>query len=232
MGDFNDRCTNWTSDHKDSEIGLKLVNLYECHNLTQLIDSPTRGDNVLDLLATDAPAFFTNVDILDEIAGLDHKIIHGSMSILRPEHKQMSREVWLYDQGNYDYFNGILLAMNWDEFFSSTEDINLASKLPDPNTSSKTFWKITKLVYGTKRVRSKPHLIVNDCLITKTTEKAETFNQYFTEQCKLDPTQNDPLPEFIYLTDNKIETLILTLAEIYNILKKPKCIQGCRSRQG
>ena len=125
LGDFTDRYTSWTSDHKDSEIGLKLVNLLECYNLTQLIDSPTRVDNVLDLLATDAPAFFTNVDILDEIAGLDHKIIHGSMSILRPEHKQMSRRVWLYDQGNYDYFNGILLAMNWDEFFSSTEDINI-----------------------------------------------------------------------------------------------------------
>ena len=90
--------------------------------------------------------------------------------------------------------------------------------LADPNTSAKTFWKITKLVYGNKRVQSIPHLIVNDYLITKTTEKAEAFNQYFTEQCKLNPTQNDPLPEFIYLTDIKIETLILTPAEIYNIL--------------
>ena len=47
------------------------------------------------------------------------------MSILRHEHKQMSRRVWLYDQGNYDYFNKILLAMDWDDFFSSTEDINI-----------------------------------------------------------------------------------------------------------
>ena len=87
------------------------------------------------------------------------------------------------------------------------------------HTSAKTFWKITKPVYGTKRVQSIPHLIMNDCLITKTTDKAEALNQYFTEQCKLDPTQNDPLPKFIYLTDNKMETLILTPAEIYNILK-------------
>ena len=89
LGDFNDRCTNWTSDHRDSELGLKLGNLFESYNLSQLINTPTRGDNLLDFLATDVPAYFTNVDILDEISGFDHKIIHGSMSILRPQHKQI-----------------------------------------------------------------------------------------------------------------------------------------------
>ena len=79
LGDFNDRCTNWTSDHRDSKLGLKLVNLFESY-LSQLINAPTRGDNLLDLLATDAPAYFTNVDILDEISSLDHKIIHGSIT--------------------------------------------------------------------------------------------------------------------------------------------------------
>ena len=49
------------------------------------------------------------------------------------------------------------------------------------NTSAKTFWKITKLVYGTNRVQSIPHLIVGDRLITETAVKAEVFNQYFTE---------------------------------------------------
>ena len=90
LGDFND----WTSDHGDSELGLKLVNLFESYNLSQLINAPTRGDNLFDLLDTDAQAYFTNVDILDEIFGLDHKIIHGSMSILRPQHKQMSRRIF------------------------------------------------------------------------------------------------------------------------------------------
>ena len=75
------------------------------------------------------------------------------------------------------------------------------------------------MVYGTKRVQSISHLIVGDRLITETAEKAEVFNQYFTEQCKLDPTQNDPLPDFTLLTDNKIETIILTPVEIFNILK-------------
>ena len=79
-----------------------------------------------------------------------------------------------------------------------------------------------KLVYGAKSVQSIPHLIVSDRIITVTAEKAEVFNQYFTEQCKLDSTQNDLLPDFIFLTDNKIKTIILTPAKIFNILKNLK----------
>ena len=101
-----------------------------------------------------------------------------------------------------------------DKFYNNT-----ASKLTDPNISAKTFWKITQLVYGTKRVQSIPHLIVGDRLITETAEKAQVFNQYFFEQCKLDPTQNDPSLDFTLLTGNKIETIILTPAEIFNIMK-------------
>ena len=75
------------------------------------------------------------------------------------------------------------------------------------------------MVSVTKRVQSIPHLIVSDRLDTETAEKTEVFNQCFTEQCKLDPTQNDPLLDFTLLTDNKIETITLTSAEIFNILK-------------
>ena len=101
-----------------------------------------------------------------------------------------------------------------DDFYN-----NIANKLADPKTSTKTFWKTTKLVYGTKRSASVPDLIVDDHLISESTEKAEAFNKYFTEQCRLDPTQNDPLPDFVSLTDTQIETIILTPEEIYRILK-------------
>ena len=123
VGDFNDRCSNWNSDHRESELGLKLVQLFESYSLTQLINTPTRGENVLDLMVTDAPAYFTDVSILDEISGLDHKIIYGCLAILRQKPKQISRKIWLYNQGNYEFFNDILLAMDWDNLFSLSQDI-------------------------------------------------------------------------------------------------------------
>ena len=44
MGDLNDRCKSWSSDHNDSEFGLSLVNLFNEFNLNQIVNSSTRGE--------------------------------------------------------------------------------------------------------------------------------------------------------------------------------------------
>ena len=81
LGDFNDRCKSCINDHSTSELGHKLVNLINHFNLSQLIYKPTRNEDILDLIIIDSPGFFTDVDILDPISGLDHNIIYGSLSI-------------------------------------------------------------------------------------------------------------------------------------------------------
>ena len=48
LGDYNDKCTVWCSDHSQSELGLSLVNLFNEFNMHQMISSPTRGENLLD----------------------------------------------------------------------------------------------------------------------------------------------------------------------------------------
>ena len=41
LGDFNDRCVAWDTDHKDSELGNKLVNLTNMNNIFQIVQEPT-----------------------------------------------------------------------------------------------------------------------------------------------------------------------------------------------
>lgn len=41
MGDFNDRCINLDSDHKQSELGNRFKILLQNNNLDQLINEPT-----------------------------------------------------------------------------------------------------------------------------------------------------------------------------------------------
>ena len=65
LGDFIDRCKSWIDDHSTSELGHKLVNLPDHFNLSQLVYKPTRNENILDLIITDSPVFFTDADILD-----------------------------------------------------------------------------------------------------------------------------------------------------------------------
>ena len=97
LGDFNDRCKSCINNHSTSELGHKLVNLLNHFNLSQLIYKPTRNENSLDLIITDSPGFFTDVDILDPISGLDHNIIYGSLSIQYPKRLglHINRKIWL-----------------------------------------------------------------------------------------------------------------------------------------
>ena len=101
LGDFNDRCTHWLSDHKDSQRGLKLVNLVDTFNMHQLIDTPTRNNNLLDQIFTDSPGYFFDVGVLPPKNNLDHGVVYGSFNFSYPKRNHIKRKVWLFDEGNY-----------------------------------------------------------------------------------------------------------------------------------
>ena len=52
LEDFNDRCQTWRESHEESELHNKLVYLADINDITQIIDEPTRGPNLLDLIFT------------------------------------------------------------------------------------------------------------------------------------------------------------------------------------
>jgi hypothetical protein len=65
LGDLNDSCQKWDSDHNKSELGLKLYDFVNSNDLHQLITEPTHIDwrgtaNILDLLITDSPGYILN----------------------------------------------------------------------------------------------------------------------------------------------------------------------------
>lgn len=304
LGDFNDRCVNWDSDHRDSEVGLKLVNLVASMNLFQLVTTPTRNNNLLDLLITDSPGYFMDIDTLDPIDDLDHRVIYGTFNIVTPKSHNIKRKVWLYDRANYERLNNLFLSTDWDDLFSSSPDIDvitdnftslilyyaeecipnklitirsrdkpgvtaevrrllrvakrlhskakrsqnpvhwehfrnarreaksafrtarskfysdIADKLLDSETNSKTYWKLSKLVYGNKVSKNVPDLLKNDTPVSDSAEKASLFNTFFSEQCRLPPGSDaDPLPDFQLLTDSVLDHINSTPAEVKKILK-------------
>ena len=303
LGDFNDRCKSWIDDHSTSELGHKLVNLLDHFNLSQLIYKPTRNENILDLVISDSPGFSTDVDILDSISGLDHNIIYGSLSIQYPKRLNINRKIWLYDQGNFVLFSNMLLAIDWDIFFTVNNDINIAcekitemsvsiahqcipqkdiwvrprdkpgmtpairklfrqckrlhkkatrtgradhleqsrdkrreakasfrlsrnnfhnnvvNKLTDVNTSSKTYWKFIKLVYGCKQHSLMPDIEHFGNTISDSSEKATLFNNYFVEQCQTDSDGDNSLPDFTFITNSRYSSLSITSSDVLKILK-------------
>ena len=64
-----------------------------------------------------------------------------------------------------------------------------------------------------------PPLIDDQRIITDCTQKADTFNNHFAKQSKLPPHASDhPLPDFKFLTDQRLDEIVCTPEEIHKIL--------------
>ena len=72
----------------------------------------------------------------------------------------------------------------------------LAQKLNDPKTSSKTYWSISKTFYDSKKVPLIPPLFINDKSEPDFKLKANIFNNFFTDKC-IQMQNNSVIPNFL-----------------------------------
>jgi hypothetical protein len=113
MGDLNDRCSVWDSDHSDSELKNKLINLLQFNNLHQLIKDPTRENNILDLLITDAPNYYITTGVIPSLPYLDHDAIYGHLVFSYKRSGSHLRHVWQYERGDYARLNNLYFNTTW-----------------------------------------------------------------------------------------------------------------------
>ena len=59
----------------------------------------------------------------------------------------------------------------------------LANKLNDPKTAPKTYWAIMETFVNSSKIPMVPPLPVDNKLVTDFWDKANLFNNFFTEQC-------------------------------------------------
>ena len=73
-GDFNLR---------SREVEL-LSDLILTRSLNQLVQQPTRGENILDLLLTNSPGMVSQGDVFDGLPGNDHEAVQLSIKSTKP----------------------------------------------------------------------------------------------------------------------------------------------------
>jgi hypothetical protein len=301
LGDFNDRCSTWKSLHSTSELDNKLVDLMNLLNITQLIEHPTRGENILDLLLTDTPNLFLNSGVIPSLSNLDHDAIFGTFKLSYPTSSSYLRHVWYYDRGNFDSLNETFDNVPWpgvindddtlDEITENVTNIilntakekipnrivkikpndkpwfnkdlrklfktrnrwhkkqkrtqnplhieiykqkrsvalnayrdakynyynNITTKLLDPTTTVKTYWKLLKNTKDSQNDTSIPTMLDNDNLITDNKDKAELLNDYFIEQSKLPDGPLQP-PTVDIVTDARLDHIIITPTIVKQVL--------------
>ena len=96
--------------------------------------------------------------------------------------------------------------------------LSQGSRLADPTTGSKTYWKILNTFLNKCKVPRIPPIFEGSNFITDCKEKATQFNNYFALQCT--PFVTDSvLPPLTYLTNNKFSHFDISNDEVNNILK-------------
>jgi hypothetical protein len=133
LGDFNDSCSVWESDHRRSELGLRLYDLINNHDLHQMVTLPThirdRSATILDLLITDSPGYITNQNqnTLPPIGSI-HQIVYAEIKIQYRRDKPYLREIWNYGKGDYVGLSDGLKEAPWDEGYERSNDIDNLAK--------------------------------------------------------------------------------------------------------
>jgi len=95
----------------------------------------------------------------------------------------------------------------------------LGEKLCDPQIGAKSFWNAFKRISNRTRQPNIPPIIVNDNHISNFKAKANIFNDYFADQCKI--LNNDStLPEIAYKTTASTDHVDIPINKIINIINK------------
>ena len=91
------------------------------------------------------------------------------------------------------------------------------SRLSNPTTGQKTYWKILNRFLNKCKIPRIPPLFINNKYITDCKEKASIFNGFFASQCT--PLDNGSvLPAFHYNTHSRLTDFNITTTEINDVL--------------
>ena len=88
--------------------------------LVQLVHTPTRGHSILDLVLTNDPSIFSEVNVIEPLLGSDHRAVacRLSFSVSCPSPQIDRSRSFDYRLANWDLYADIVQKVNWDDMFS------------------------------------------------------------------------------------------------------------------
>ena len=101
-----------------------LCSIAQDHFLTQLINSPTRGDHILDLVFTNRPDYLTAVRPMDNLPGTDHDSVELNICIYPPQRLNHDKRLYNYKKADFCALKELMSHIPWDQldFESDIED--------------------------------------------------------------------------------------------------------------
>lgn len=125
-GDFNFPNIDWFSlTTSGSSEARDFLDLCLNHNFTQVVDKPTREDNILDLILTTSPDLVTSISQSKGFS--DHNLLTVELSLPIHYRNPSSKMIKDYSKANFDAMNSNLsayLPLYTASFYSRTIEQN------------------------------------------------------------------------------------------------------------
>ena len=132
-GDFNAPHINWPLLEVTPLAGTKrqiyqrLIDISLHHNIEQVIDKPTRGDNILDLFLTNNKSALQHFETLPPIGKADHDIVYIEINARPNRQNTPHRKVFIVRNANWDGIKSKLSTL-LNDMQSSTEQTSVNAR--------------------------------------------------------------------------------------------------------
>ena len=126
-GDFNAKDPRLGFSDRSNPLGRKLYNFITLHNVSQLINEPTRiagpSQSLLDLILTDVPQSITDCGTLPPLhQSCDHAIIQGVYCLPRKQNLSYFKEFYCLKNVDWVALNTSLRSAEWAACYSNTNN--------------------------------------------------------------------------------------------------------------
>ena len=130
---------------------------------------------------------------------------------------------------DHEYMNLLAITNQLTDLLKASKDKyynRLSSQLMNPQTSKKKYWTILKTYLNGKKIPFIPPLFMNNTFINDFKEKANIFNEFFSNQCT-PISNNSKLPTQVICETNQVfESINFVTEDIFNIINN---LDSCKA---
>ena len=120
FGDFNLPVAKW-GDTITSHTGLSLYRNLQESSLSQLVEKPTRGANILDLILTTDENLINNIKVGEEFSSSDHRIITYELKVSSENENTSLEKILDYKKANFPKLRHTIENIDWSNIYKTSE---------------------------------------------------------------------------------------------------------------
>ncbi|CAJ0968442.1 unnamed protein product [Ranitomeya imitator] len=123
MGDFNYPDINWETETCETHKGNRFLLITKKNYLSQLVQNPTRGAALLDLILSNRPDRITNLQVVGHLGNSDHNIVQFHLSFTRGTCQGVTKTL-NFRKAKFDQLRDALNLVDWDNILRNKNTDN------------------------------------------------------------------------------------------------------------